>query len=1034
MSTASLMKSVDNPEQPFAFANNFWGKDDSGVSVLLGHVNNTKHTAEEIKEFYKERAFIEDEYSRRLISLSRKSLGTHEIGTLKEALDTIRTNTENLGRFHSNAAQQFRIELEEPLASFSSNLRSRRKTVQSRIEKLNKEKLYQLDLVHKSKEKFQADSKKINSYYAQNPLLLGKELDRNNQKLDRVRVSVEGTKREYQIALKQLSEITAQWTQEWRIACDKLQDIEEDRFNFLKSNLWAYANVVSTVCVSDDEACENIRISLEKCDVYKDVEQFIQERGTGSKILNPPEFIDFMDGSKDNDLPPTYKVARFNRISANENGVFFNPSASCSQSMIRPSTSLSRSSAASCRSEATDTQTVVITKGALSVPVEMTRQLHQSAGEDADDSASNFTLSANSTTLQSIPVLIHPRESMEDRASPESSNRQQIMSRQGSAYSGTSVSSQSDFEIPPVKQKPHTQPMMLSPTNIGDKREDYNSELHIPAAHFVRKPIQQSAPSPPSSAPAPGINQGEKLTPSRQPWISPFRRRSRKEDSKCWNSRYSTTNDRTNVNLSSPKVDATNMHQSTYRAPFAKPIEVSNKPSVSTVLPMGNDMFDVGGSNRSPFDRRYKPVAPINPLAKDDPLIVALAKLKTTPGTYNSTRESSFEPLLPREQENTAFKQNQLQTTQISPTRNSLHLGPNTLSNKNFKPDPIPSQPASTNVDIASDKRSNYTKVKPDHNSKDYGFREQHLNNSNIQSHSRENSPNTQPVTSLPSNPRQRNNTRPNTMNDYDVRQWNHNRENSSNENYTNSDKHDSQFHTPSPTNRYSGQGHLRGGSASPVPLRDSVRHSMSPNYNTAHSASPNLKSMRQPDPRYSSVSPNPDFTPPRAQYAKAQDNDRSMYRRSASPVGYNRGFPSNPASPQTFHNRSHNNTNCREFAGNKNYGNGSPQYNLNPPTNRGRYSYDNHKEPRSRSALNIRSGGGNASNGGLPGVTRDGRRVLRYCRAAFDYRAAIPEEVGFRAGDILLVVRMLEDGWWESEVLEDGRMGLAPSNFLKNM
>lgn len=35
--------------------------------------------------------------------------------------------------------------------------------------------------------------------------------------------------------------------------CDLCQDEEEERIEFLKSNMWSYANEVSTVCVADDE-------------------------------------------------------------------------------------------------------------------------------------------------------------------------------------------------------------------------------------------------------------------------------------------------------------------------------------------------------------------------------------------------------------------------------------------------------------------------------------------------------------------------------------------------------------------------------------------------------------------------------------------------------------------------------------------------------------------------------------------------------------------------------------------------------------
>lgn len=70
-----------------------------------------------------------------------------------------------------------------------------------------------------------------------------------------------------------------------------------------------------------------------------------------------------------------------------------------------------------------------------------------------------------------------------------------------------------------------------------------------------------------------------------------------------------------------------------------------------------------------------------------------------------------------------------------------------------------------------------------------------------------------------------------------------------------------------------------------------------------------------------------------------------------------------------------------------------------------------------------------------LPRVSSDGRPVISYSRAQYDYRAAIAEEVSFRKGEVMLVLRMQDDGWWEVEVYGRGqRTGLAPSNFLADI
>ena len=45
---------------------------------------------------------------------------------------------------------------------------------------------------------------------------------------------------------------------------------------------------MSTVCVSDDEACEKIRVSLEKCEVDEVIQSFVQTKSTGQEIPGTP--------------------------------------------------------------------------------------------------------------------------------------------------------------------------------------------------------------------------------------------------------------------------------------------------------------------------------------------------------------------------------------------------------------------------------------------------------------------------------------------------------------------------------------------------------------------------------------------------------------------------------------------------------------------------------------------------------------------------------------------------------------------------
>ena len=95
------------------------------------------------------RASIEEEYARKLLNLCRKSLGSHESGTLKTSLDTVRGEVEAMAKQHQGISAQMKSELEEPLAAFAGGMKERRKIVQNTVEKLLKTKIQQTTQVNK---------------------------------------------------------------------------------------------------------------------------------------------------------------------------------------------------------------------------------------------------------------------------------------------------------------------------------------------------------------------------------------------------------------------------------------------------------------------------------------------------------------------------------------------------------------------------------------------------------------------------------------------------------------------------------------------------------------------------------------------------------------------------------------------------------------------------------------------------------------------------------------------------------------------
>jgi hypothetical protein len=267
------------------FCNAFWGGDDAGVEAVLSRLKNGSKALEDLRGFYKDRAAIEEDYAKRMARLSRQHLGKDETGTTKAALERVRMETSNVADAHEKLAayvtslsqqratactRMMRTSLEAKTKDFDAGRDSRRRNPQASIEKLLKAKQQQEQLVNKvrcpsqrrpaglkrtqARDKYRADCVAINGYTAQTSLVQGRDLDRVSAKLDKAQATIQVNEKEYRAYLAALKETTSTWNLEWKAFADLVQDLEEERLNYMRISLWEYANGHSFICVTDDEA------------------------------------------------------------------------------------------------------------------------------------------------------------------------------------------------------------------------------------------------------------------------------------------------------------------------------------------------------------------------------------------------------------------------------------------------------------------------------------------------------------------------------------------------------------------------------------------------------------------------------------------------------------------------------------------------------------------------------------------------------------------------------------------------------------
>ncbi|KAL0079017.1 hypothetical protein F4703DRAFT_1220052 [Phycomyces blakesleeanus] len=102
--------------------------------VISDRIKNALQTCSDVKEYYRLRAQIEQDYGERLLQLKHLMEGYGEQGTLADSLSQIPTTLELTARAHIDLGDQVRHHLEKPMESLLIEHREEGFAQQQRID------------------------------------------------------------------------------------------------------------------------------------------------------------------------------------------------------------------------------------------------------------------------------------------------------------------------------------------------------------------------------------------------------------------------------------------------------------------------------------------------------------------------------------------------------------------------------------------------------------------------------------------------------------------------------------------------------------------------------------------------------------------------------------------------------------------------------------------------------------------------------------------------------------------------------------
>ncbi|XP_060765015.1 proline-serine-threonine phosphatase-interacting protein 2 isoform X2 [Neoarius graeffei] len=258
----------------------------------------------------KARASIEEKYAKELLGLSKKVCGHNEMNTLKRSLDVFKLQTEQVSISHLHLAQAMREEAKK-LEEFREKQKEARKRVEQQMDALHKQKATQYKKTMETKKTYEQkcrDKEDAEQTMNRNATTSNaKQQEKLYAKAQQAKQSAEEADRVYNQNVLALGKVQEEWLNEHAKTCEIFEKQEVERISVLRNVVWTHLNQLSQQCVTSDELYEEVRKSLEQCDIQEDIEHFINLRRTGDKPPAPVPYENFYSNQRTvpNRQPPS---------------------------------------------------------------------------------------------------------------------------------------------------------------------------------------------------------------------------------------------------------------------------------------------------------------------------------------------------------------------------------------------------------------------------------------------------------------------------------------------------------------------------------------------------------------------------------------------------------------------------------------------------------------------------------------------------------------------------------------------------------
>ncbi|OCU00791.1 F-BAR domain only protein 1 [Xenopus laevis] len=268
------------------FGEHFWGDKNSGFAVLYHNMKHGQLSVKELADFVRERAAIEESYSKSMQKLSKMVTSGSHLGTFAPMWEMFRVSSDKLALCH--------LELSKKLHDLIKEI-SRYGDEQIKMHKKSKDEmsgtLEAIQLLQCSSQMLQKSRDNYCTKFSEQERLrregsLQKELEKAELKTRKAAESLRSSVEKYNAVRKEFEQKMLQSAQTF-------QDTESTHLRHMKRLVTAYSHSVEDTHVQIGQVHEEFKHNMENVAVEKLIRRFAESNGTGTDRPEPVEYEGF---------------------------------------------------------------------------------------------------------------------------------------------------------------------------------------------------------------------------------------------------------------------------------------------------------------------------------------------------------------------------------------------------------------------------------------------------------------------------------------------------------------------------------------------------------------------------------------------------------------------------------------------------------------------------------------------------------------------------------------------------------------------